>query len=225
MERIGTQDILTAVADGTLADWRKLAQPLAARYRAADAPAAAAFAAAVTAAAEAAHHTVHEIRLGGGHVDVALCTVDEGTGARWVTTADLELARAVSALARERGLAAVPGEVTQVELALDAAAAPALAPFWSALLSGEARPLVTDTVFDPANRVPPVWFQDTDPHTAPRQRWHLDVWLAPEVADARIAAAVAAGGTVVDDAGAPSFTVLADPEGNRACVCTALLRE
>ena len=40
----------------------------------------------------------------------------------------------------------------------------------------------------------------------------------------RIAAAVAAGGTVVDDAGAPSFTVLADAEGNRACVCTILDR-
>ena len=65
-----------------------------------------------------------------------------------------------------------------------------------------------------------MWFQDTEPHEAPRQRLHLDVWVAPEVADARIAAAVAAGGTVVDDSEAPSFTVLADPEGNMVCVCT-----
>ena len=46
----------------------------------------------------------------------------------------------------------------------------------------------------------------------------------PEVADARIAAAVAAGGTVVDDSEAPSFTVLADPDGNKVCVCTSLER-
>ncbi|MGH3371535.1 MAG: VOC family protein, partial [Nocardioidaceae bacterium] len=35
---------------------------------------------------------------------------------------------------------------------------------------------------------------------------------------------VAAGGRVVDDENAPSFVVLADPEGNRACVCTCLDR-
>lgn len=35
-------------------------------------------------------------------------------------------------------------------------------------------------------------------------------------------AAVAAGGIVVDDSQAPSYTVLADQDGNRACVCTTL---
>jgi len=34
----------------------------------------------------------------------------------------------------------------------------------------------------------------------------------------------AAGGRVVDDSPAPAFTVLADPEGNRVCVCTILDR-
>lgn len=37
----------------------------------------------------------------------------------------------------------------------------------------------------------------------------------------RIAAAVAAGGVIVDDSDAPSFTVIADQDGNRACVCTS----
>ena len=50
------------------------------------------------------------------------------------------------------------------------------------------------------------------------------MWVPPEVADERIASAVAAGGTVVDDSEAPSFTVLADAEGNRVCVCTVLDR-
>jgi 4a-hydroxytetrahydrobiopterin dehydratase len=73
-------------------------------------------------------------------------------------------------------------------------------------------------------RVPSLWFQATDDHETSRQRWHFDLWLAPEVADERIAAAVAAGGSLVDGSSAPSFTVLADPEGNRVCVCTAMGR-
>ena len=36
----------------------------------------------------------------------------------------------------------------------------------------------------------------------------------------RIAAALAAGGTVRSDAEAPAFWVLADPEGNEACITT-----
>ncbi|MDA8354833.1 MAG: 4a-hydroxytetrahydrobiopterin dehydratase, partial [Actinomycetota bacterium] len=49
--------------------------------------------------------------------------------------------------------------------------------------------------------------------------------LAPEEAEPRIELAVAAGGTVVDDSEAPSFTVLADPDGNKVCVCTYLGRD
>jgi 4a-hydroxytetrahydrobiopterin dehydratase len=64
-----------------------------------------------------------------------------------------------------------------------------------------------------------VWFQGSGA-AEPRQRWHLDVWLDPEQLQPRVAAAVAAGGLVVDDSQAPSFVVLADPEGNRACLCT-----
>ena len=81
-----------------------------------------------------------------------------------------------------------------------------------------------DTVFDPTGQLPSIWFQGTEPHEVPRQRFHLDLWLAPEVAAARITAAVAAGGTVVDDSEAPSFTILADPDGNKVCVCTHLDR-
>ena len=38
--------------------------------------------------------------------------------------------------------------------------------------------------------------------------------MTPEVAAQRIAAAVAAGGTVVDDSDAPSLIVIADQDGN-----------
>jgi 4a-hydroxytetrahydrobiopterin dehydratase len=222
-EKISTGEILAAIDGGGLGDWRKVALGIAARYRVADARAGAAFTVAVADLAAAAGRAP-EVRLGAAFVDVTLSTADPVGGGRWVTARDLELARAISASAAERGLTAAPGEVTQVELALDTADDARIAPFWSALLTGDPGNVVADSVLDPTGRVPAVWFQRTEPHTAPRQRWHLDLWLAPEVAQERIAAAVAAGGTVVSDAEAPSFTVLADPDGNKACVCTALDR-
>ena len=42
------------------------------------------------------------------------------------------------------------------------------------------------------------------------------------MAEMRIAAAVTAGGIVVDDSQVPSYTVIADQDGNKACVCTML---
>ncbi len=84
-----------------------------------------------------------------------------------------------------------------------------------------ARGTIGQDVRDATSRVPILWFQDTDAHETPRQRFHLDVFLAPEFAAQRIAAAVAAGGIVVDDSHAPPFTVIADQDGNKACICTA----
>jgi 4a-hydroxytetrahydrobiopterin dehydratase len=72
---------------------------------------------------------------------------------------------------------------------------------------------------------PALWFQRTDAHDEPRQRFHLDVRVPPEVAGPRIEAALAAGGTLVSDAHAPAFTVLADPPGNKVCVTTGLGRD
>ena len=43
--------------------------------------------------------------------------------------------------------------------------------------------------------------------------------MAPEVAEQRIAAAIAAGGPIVDDSDAPSLTVIADQDGNHGVVC------
>ncbi len=72
--------------------------------------------------------------------------------------------------------------------------------------------------------MPILWFQDTDEHETPRQRFHVDVWVAPEVAEQRITAAVAAGGIVVAESQAPSYTVIADQDGNKACGARPCLR-
>ena len=143
-----------------------------------------------------------------------------------MTRPDLDLARRISEIAAAQGIAADPASITTIELAIDTANPAKIGPVWAALLTGSTDALGRGTiggdVRDATGRVPNLWFQDTDAHETPRQRFHIDVWVAPEVADQRIAAAVAAGGTVVDDSEAPSFTVIADADGNKACVCTNL---
>ncbi|MDP9117059.1 MAG: 4a-hydroxytetrahydrobiopterin dehydratase [Actinomycetota bacterium] len=217
MNKLTTQEIL----DAGLGDWRKLAQALHARYLIADYRVGAAFVAAVAAAAESARHHP-DLRMTYGAVDVSVCTHEDGL---WVTDEDVDLAGTISEIARHHGLRAEPGGVTQLEIALDTASEDRIAPFWSVLLTASAENRIYDSVFDPTGKVPSLWFQGTDEHAEPRQRWHFDLWLAPEVAEDRIAAALGAGGVLVDDAQAPSFTVLADPDGNRVCVCTCLDRD
>ena len=77
-----------------------------------------------------------------------------------------------------------------------------------------------DELVDPDGSLPTLWFQRTDSHEPPRQRFHLDVRVPPEVAPKRIEAALAAGGTLVSDEHAPAWWVLADAQGNRVCVTT-----
>jgi 4a-hydroxytetrahydrobiopterin dehydratase len=212
MERLNNHQIL----DADLVDWRKLAQALHARYSIPNYDVAATFVAAVAQVAEAdGHHP--DMKVTHGVIDISLCTHEDGL---WVTQKDIDMAKRISDIAGKIGLDPRPSEVTQLEIALDTADEDGAGAFWSVLLTGSPDNKVYDSVFDPTGRVPGLWFQGTDAHEAPRQRWHFDLWLAPEVAEGRIAAAVATGGSVVDNSGAPSFTVLADPEGNRVCICT-----
>ena len=64
-----------------------------------------------------------------------------------------------------------------------------------------------------------------DEPRAQRNRIHFDVTVAHDEAEPRVRAALAAGGTLVSDEAAPSYWVLADAEGNEACVCTWLQRD
>lgn len=215
MEKLTGQHIL----DARLDDWRKLAQALHARFRTGDFATGLRFVAAVgEAAVQADHHP--DVALTYRYVDLKLISHDVAR----VTRRDLDLARRISEIAREQGLRAEPAAVAEVEIALDTADAAALGPFWAALLTGSADAVEGDDVVDPHGRVPLLWFQHTGAHETPRQRFHLDLWVPHDVAEERIAAAVAAGGRVVDAEQAPSYVVLADPEGNRACVCTFLDR-
>jgi 4a-hydroxytetrahydrobiopterin dehydratase len=219
MDKLSTQEIL----DARLDDWRKLAQALHARYRVADFGAAAAFVAAVAEVAQNAGH-LPDIKMTQDVVDVSLCTREDGL---WVTEKDIGMARKISEIARQQGATPEPSGVTQIELALDTPDDARVAPFWSALLTGSPDNNIYDSVFDPTGRVPSLWFQGSaaGEHETPRQRWHFDLWLAPEVTEERVAAAVAAGGSVLYADQAPAWTLLADPDGNRVCVCSYLGRD
>ncbi|RYP88922.1 4a-hydroxytetrahydrobiopterin dehydratase [Nocardioides guangzhouensis] len=201
------------VLDAGLADWRLMVHALQTRFATRDFATGLALVQRIAAVAEEMNHHP-DIDLRYAHVDVRLTSHDTGG----VTGRDLELARRASEAAADLGVAADPGAVTALELALDSADHERVKPFWAALLGYGSSS--DDELSDPGGGLPTLWFQGTDEHAEPRQRWHLDVWVPHDVAEGRIAAALAAGGTLVSDAAAPSFWVLADADGNKACICT-----
>ncbi len=215
------------IAEANLTDWRKLAQGLHARYEVNDFSTGARFIAAVGEAGDGAGH-YPSVSMGTGYIDLKLITddaiyrEDDGTEhvVEWPTQQDVDLARRITEIAADHGLAADPASVSQFELGLDTPNAAAIAPVWAALLTGN--PSSGDEVRDATGQVPNLWFGSADVDEAPRQRFHVEVYVAPEVAEQRIAAVVAAGGTVVDDSNAPSLTVIADQDGNTGILCVEM---
>ena len=221
------------IGEAGLTDWRKLAQGLHARYLVDDFAAGARFVVALGKVGdELGHHP--SLSMGTGHVDLKLSSQDavfrddDGTEyvVEWVTQQDVDLARRITELAADHGLEADPASVAVIELGLDTARSAAIAPMWAALLTGspeaQGRGTPGDEIRDATGRVPNLWFGDLDPADEDgtrRQRFHLEVYVAPEVVEQRVAAAVAAGGTVVDDSNAPGLTVLADTDGNQGVLC------
>ena len=119
------------------------------------------------------------------------------------------------------GVEAAPREVSTLELALDVPDAAAVKPFWSTVL-GYGDSAWETQVEDPGGRNGTLWFQEAPEATGEvQQRFHLDIVVPREVAEERVEAAVAAGGTLVTAEHAPAFWVLADAHGNKVCVCTA----
>ncbi|GEN78425.1 VOC family protein [Actinotalea fermentans] len=170
------------------------------------------------AADEAGHHPDVDLRYAAVHV--ALVSHD----ANGLTERDVALAARISAIVDDLGVAAVPGGPQELEVAVDALDIAAVRPFWRAVLGYEDEPPpapdASPALRDPAGRGPALWFQQMDAPRPQRNRIHLDVTVPHDVAQARVRAAIEAGGRLVSDAAAPAFWVLADAEGNEACVCT-----
>ena len=169
-------------------------------------------------AARLDHHPDVDLRYDAVHI----ATVSHDAGG--LTARDVRLATEISALLDAAGLEARPAAPQALEIAVDAMDIAAVVRCWRAVLGyGDERPPAPDAspaLVDPAGRGPAVWFQQMDEPRPQRNRLHLDVTVPHDEALARVAATVAAGGTLLSDAAAPAFWVLADPEGNEVCVCT-----
>ena len=158
------------------------------------------------------HHA--DLDLRSDHVDIRV----SGNSDHTVTDLDVRLAREITSIATGAGATLDSASVSGLELALDTPQAASIAPFWRAVLGIDDRGDDSE-VLDQHEALPAVWFQPSGSEE-PRQRWHPDVWIDPSQVQPRIDAALAAGGTLVNDNEAPSFWVLADPDGNRMCLCT-----
>jgi 4a-hydroxytetrahydrobiopterin dehydratase len=128
----------------------------------------------------------------------------------------IDLARAVSAIARAQGALADRTGVQEVQLAIAAKPEAIDVGFWRAIL-GYAR-LADDNAIDPLGHGSTVWMQELNADKPLRHAMHVDVSVAREHVEARVAAALAAGGRIVDDADAPAGWILADRAGNRVCI-------
>ena len=231
-----------ASAAVTSLGWRLVLGELRTEVRTGSLPLAADVAARAASAAGADGHLRLDVR--DDRVMLALQTAAVG----WVTERDVELARNISIMVEQLRLETVSGgsgdgggdggdgdgwdgggrSVQVLEIGIDALDAGAIRPFWRAVLGyvdepGQSGPW--DGLIDPLGQGPAVWFQRMDAPRPQRNRIHFDVSVPHDEAEPRIQAALAAGGTLLSDARAPAFWVLADAEGNEACITTWQGRE
>jgi 4a-hydroxytetrahydrobiopterin dehydratase len=147
-----------------------------------------------------------------------------------VTRRDIQIARRVADSLDGLGLspagptsAESPRPVQMLEMAIDALDIAAVRPFWKAVMAYVDQAGTTGPdggIVDPAGQLPAIWFQQMDAPRPQRNRVHFDITVAHDEAEARVRAALDAGGRLMDDSFARSFWVLADAEGNEVCVCT-----
>ena len=193
------------------ADWRVIRDDAATHFRTGSFPAGVALVDAIGRLADDAnHHPDVDLRSDG--VTVRLRRRD----ADGLSERDVELARQISAAARELG---VPVDLTglqSVQVAIDALVIRDVLPFWRAVLGY--RQVGDEDLLDPHLQGPPFWFQQMDEPRPQRNRIHIDLYVPHDEAEARVAAALAAGGHVVSDENAPEWWTLADAEGNEVDV-------
>ena len=154
-----------------------------------------------------------------------------------VSPREVSAAGRISAAVDDLGLVTEPEvgsngarSVQVLEIAIDALDIPAVRPFWQAVMGYGDEPGADGSqpgagLADPVGQGPTIWFQQMDGPRPQRNRIHFDVVVPHDETERRIQATLDAGGRLVNDTEAPAFWVLADPEGNEACVCTWLGRD
>jgi 4a-hydroxytetrahydrobiopterin dehydratase len=146
-----------------------------------------------------------------------------------VTARDAELAQRITDAVGRSGSRTQPDvgsdarrSVQMVEIAIDALDFAAIRPFWKAVFgyADEAGRCPPDALVDPVGQGPAIWFQQMSEPREQRNRIHFDICVPHDEAAGRIEAALAAGGRLLTADWAPAFWVLADAEGNEACITT-----
>ncbi|HEX5014616.1 MAG TPA: VOC family protein [Candidatus Limnocylindrales bacterium] len=141
---------------------------------------------------------------------------------------DVEAARQISAAARGLGLEPDPSVVhSLLVIPGTPTAISEIVPFWRALLGYEPRrDSPEEDLVDPGNRLPGFWFEHMNEARGDGGgAIHIAIWLPFEQAEARVQAALAAGGRMVRDEHAPNWWTLADAAGNEADISTVRHRD
>lgn len=128
----------------------------------------------------------------------------------------IEIARTISMIAESHSAVAEPHEVQEVQVAISAKPDYIDLEFWRAVLGYE--PMQDDNAIDPLGNSSTIWMQELNVKKSLKHAMHIDVSVSKEHAKARLAAAVKAGGIVVDDSRAPASWILADRSGNKVCI-------
>jgi 4a-hydroxytetrahydrobiopterin dehydratase len=144
-----------------------------------------------------------------------------------MTARDVDLARRISAVARELGIPSDPSALQSMLVIPGAPNTAEVMPFWRAVLGYEPRTDSPDEdLVDPHDRGPAFWLESmNEPRPGDSGAIHVAIWIPHEQAEARVAAALAAGGRMVRDDFAPAWWTLADAAGNEADVATITGRD
>ena len=203
--------------------WRFVLGELRTEVRTGSLPLAADVAARAAAVPEAQGHLRMDVRE--DRVLLSLQTAEVG----WVTARDVELARGSGVVTEEFRLtdASRAGPGTGRSRCSRSASTRWTSPRsgrsgrrCSATPTSRAARVRRTPLVDPFGQGPSVWFQQMDAPRPQRNRLHFDVSVPHDEAHRRIEATIAAGGKLLSDAEAPAFWVLADAEGNEACITT-----
>lgn len=187
-------------------DWRVTSTGPQAVFRAGSLPRAAELVAPVIAIAERLG-VLPDIDLRPEAVIVRVPVRAEG-----IPAAAAEFAAAVSRAAAELSLAADPSLAQTIGIYVAQQSQADVRPFFLAALGYEE---FGDTdAIDPLRCGPQLAFNPITGDTARRGRTHFDVFVPADQARARVDAALAAGGRLVDEAYAPAWWSLASPENH-----------
>ena len=164
-------------ATAGLDDWRYLLGAIHADFRAGSFPGATGLCVAIADAAESAvHHPDIDVRYP-DRVRVMLTTHAAGR----LTTHDVDLAHTISTLAAAAGATPDPASPQSLEVAIDTMDVDSIRPFWAAVLGYHE---ADGALVDPVRSGPAFWFQQMDQPRTDRDRFHIDVTVPDDQAEA-----------------------------------------